>query len=116
MTSTPTEPRECLDGTVDPERGFLPPRDPLRELPAPFAHWDEVAADLPKLLPAERVRDAVHQLPELDARELPDLAVRRAMLVLSFIAHAYVYQSWREGVADCIPAALARPWFQVANR
>ncbi len=41
-----------LQGQVDPERGFLPNPDPLTELPAAFAVWDEVGRDLPKLLVA----------------------------------------------------------------
>ena len=43
MTSTPAESSEHLDDGVDPERGFLPTRDPLRRLPDEFAVWDQVA-------------------------------------------------------------------------
>jgi indoleamine 2,3-dioxygenase len=85
-------------------------------LPDRFAVWDELAAELPKLLPQERVRQAVRGLPRLDPRELPDAAVPRAMLALSFIGHAYVYQSWRGQPATSIPAVLARPWHAVAQR
>ena len=116
MTSTPADSSEQLDSGVDPSRGFLPTRDPLRCLPDRFAIWDEVAADLPKLLPAERVRSVVDQLPPLDAAELPDAAVRRAMVALSFIGHAYVYQTWRSTAATCLPSVLARPWYAVAAR
>jgi indoleamine 2,3-dioxygenase len=114
MTSTPAT--HSFERSVHPERGFLPPEDPLRRLPDQFAIWDEIAADLPKLLPAERVRAVVVQLPELAVADLPDAAVPRAMLVLSFVGHAYVYQCWRTGVATRLPANLARPWFEVANR
>lgn len=105
-----------LDGTVDPERGFLPVCDPLPRLPDHYALWDELAWDLPKLLPQERLRTMVDRLPLLDARDLAEEAIARAMLLLSFIGHAYVYQSWRSQPATCIPRQLAQPWYEVASR
>jgi indoleamine 2,3-dioxygenase len=109
MTSAPID-------AIHPERGFLPACDPLGRLPEAFAAWDELASELPKLLPQERVQSAVQRLPRLDANALPADAVRRAMLVLSFIGHAYVYQSWRTGVATRIPWVLAQPWHAVGTR
>jgi indoleamine 2,3-dioxygenase len=55
-------------------------------------------------------------MPVLDATELPDAALPRAMLLLSFFGHAYVYQTWRSDAARRIPAAVARPWAAVAHR
>jgi len=112
MTSTPA----LLHGAVDPERGFLPNPDPLTCLPSGFAVWDEVGYDLPKLLAQGRARNTLRSMPLLDAHELPDAAVARAMLLLSFFGHAYVYQSWQTDVADAIPSAVARPWAAVAQR
>ena len=117
MTSTPTPPADSrLAGGVDPQRGFLPPVDPLTCLPAPFAVWDEVGLELPKLLAAGRARAVLGQLPALDPQELKDEAVPRAMVLFSFFGHAYVYQSWQTDVADRLPAAVARPWVAIANR
>ena len=45
-----------------------------------------------------------------------DMTVPRAMLVLSFIGHAYVYQTWWSGAATRLPPVLARPWHAVASR
>src|SRR5438445_114848 len=59
---------------------------------------------------------AIEGLPALAADDLPDEAVPRAMLVLSFLGHAYVYQSWRSDVARRLPESIARPWVSVANR
>ncbi len=112
MLSTPT-PRA---GGVDPLRGFLPPVDPLTRLPAPFAVWDEVGLELPKLLAAGRARSVLSGLPALDPQELPDDAVPRAMVLLSFFGHAYVYQSWQTDVADRLPPAIAQPWVSTARR
>lgn len=115
MMSTPAPPVD-LEGGVDPDRGFLPSPDPSGRLPSDYALWDEVAHELPKLLAAGRVRRALSGLPEFDAAGLPDEAMQRAMVVLSFLGHAYVYQSWQSDVATHLPAVIARPWVTVANR
>src|SRR6266581_555701 len=117
MMSTPAQrARSLLDGGVDPQRGFLPAVDPLTHLPGRFAVWDAVGRELPKLLAAGRARSVLSRLPALDPSELPDAAIPRAMVLLSFFGHAYVYQSWQTDVADRLPAAVARPWVSTAER
>lgn len=100
---------------VSPERGFLPEPDPDPELPARYAAWDELAFGLPALLVSGRVHSAIESLPRLEVGELPDGGpLRRAMLVLSFLGHAYVWgasEPRRE-----LPATLAVPWAEVAER
>jgi indoleamine 2,3-dioxygenase len=99
---------------VSPERGFLPDPDPATSLPAPAAAWDHVARDLPKLLLAGRLERALGALPELPLAALEDeRALRRAMCVLSYLGHGWV---WGQGerARDRIPAAIARPWYAVA--
>jgi indoleamine 2,3-dioxygenase len=95
--------------------GFLPAPDPLQKLPAEFAFWDELGRELPKLLVAGKVRSVVDGMASLDASKLSeDTAVRRAMMILSFLGHAYVW-----GEADpprSVPAALAVPWHQLAAK
>jgi indoleamine 2,3-dioxygenase len=97
------------------ERGFLPVHDPATELPRAFAVWDEVARDLPKLLLSGRVRRRLRSLPALPEEALPAGApLRRAMLVLSYLGHAYV---WGEPEpADHVPASIAAPWCAIAAR
>src|SRR6266851_5741060 len=117
MVSTPTQLASSgLAGGVDPQRGFLPAVDPLTRLPAAFGVWDEVGFELPKLLAAGRARSILSRLPALDPSELPDEAIPRAMVLLSFFGHAYVYQNWQTDVADRLPAAVARPWAATASR
>jgi indoleamine 2,3-dioxygenase len=101
---------------VDAQRGFLPLRDPLQALPTGFAAWDDVGRELPKLLAAERARAVLDRLPALDTSALPDSALPRAMLLLSFFGHAYVHQTWRTELARRLPSVLARPWADVARR
>jgi indoleamine 2,3-dioxygenase len=101
---------------IDAERGFLPAVDPLRRLSGVYALWDEVAGDLPKLLAAAKLGWTIERLPVLDAAELTDDELRRAMLVLSFLGHGYVWETWRTAPRSSIPPALAVPWYQVAQR
>ena len=102
-------------GPVHPERGFLPAPDPLRELPAGFAAWEERAHELGRLIVAGRARRAIEWLPLLDAAALHDgPELRRAMLLLSFLGHAYVWGGSEP--AARIPDVLAVPWALVAER
>jgi indoleamine 2,3-dioxygenase len=99
---------------VSGERGFLPEPDPLLRLPAPFAAFEELAGELPRLLPAGRLREAVERLPDFDRGRLGSEAeLRRAMLVLSFLGHAFVWGGPEP--AARLPAQLARPWAEVAS-
>jgi indoleamine 2,3-dioxygenase len=100
---------------VHPQRGFLPEHDPVRALPAEIALWQELASELPKRLAARRVRAAVRGLPDfaLGALRSHD-EERAAMRVLSFVAHAYV---WEGGApASVLPRQLAAPWMALAHR
>lgn len=98
------------------DRGFLPHQDPLRRLPqAEFAAWEQVATDLPKYLAGLSVRKTVDKLPEFPVASLSsDIELKRAMVVLSFIGHAYVFGE--RPVVDRIPAVLAKPWYEVAKK
>lgn len=100
---------------IDAERGFLPAKDPLRQLPPEFAPWEDVAHDIGKLIVAGRLRSAVEGLPRLSASAIEDeRAARRAMLVLSYLGHAYVWGG--RGAAGVIPEPIAVPWVQLAQR
>ena len=100
---------------IHPERGFLPSPDPLDRLPEEFESWEAMAHDLPKYLMTGKVRTLIGALPLVDAAELNDgRELSRAMVILSFLGHTYV---WGEKDAvKSIPACLARPWVQVAKR
>jgi indoleamine 2,3-dioxygenase len=104
---------KCFE--VSRERGFLPAQDPALELPRGFAVWDDLARELPKRLLAGRIRRALRGLPVLQTESLPAGApLRRAMLVLSYLGHGYV---WGEPEpADHVPASIAVPWCAVASR
>src|SRR5437868_7102636 len=77
---------------ISAECGFLPSPDPLARLPDGFEPWEEIAATLPKLLVADQHRAALDELPSLEIRGLSSAAeVERAMMLLSYFGHAYVW-------------------------
>jgi len=98
---------------IDLARGFLPAPDPLDRLPDDFSSWEELGRELPKLLIANKVRIFIQELPLLDAKKLSANSERkRAMAILSFLGHAYVWGE--QETATAIPASLAVPWYQLA--
>ena len=104
---------QLSDYEVDGDRGFLPVPDPLDRLPNDFCLWEEIGRELPKLLISDKVRRFIEDMPLLDATRLRvDREQRRAMVILSFLGHAYVWGE-KETVSS-IPACLALPWHQLA--
>ncbi len=94
--------------------GFLPVTDPLKKLPKAFNEWETLAANLPKLLLGSHFRQQVEAMPEFTYEKLtPGSEMERAMLILSFIGHAYVWGQMPP--VDAIPPVLARPWCAVAE-
>jgi indoleamine 2,3-dioxygenase len=105
---------ELADFAIDPVTGFLPSPDPLRALPAEFAAWDALGADLPALLLARQARARLAAMPLLDVDSLATAAEReRAMLLLSTFAGAYV---WGEAEpAKRLPPPLAVPLWRLSQ-
>jgi indoleamine 2,3-dioxygenase len=100
---------------VSATRGFLPEDDPLLELPDYFKAWENVASDLPKVLMSGHVRVWLASLPRLETGLLSDRAsLDRAMLILSYFGSSWVWGE--EEVSDRIPANIAVPWNEVAER
>jgi indoleamine 2,3-dioxygenase len=96
------------------ERGFLPLQDPLKRLPKAFDDWEDLALRLPKLLVSDRVRGAIADLPPFPVAAINDSREReRAMLLLSYLGHAYVWGGPRPALI--LPAVLAAPWYHIAE-
>lgn len=100
--------------TLDAQRGFLPSHDPLTRLPQPFDAWEHVASGLPKLLASDHIRRTIEDLPPFPVDQIADAREReRAMTLLSYLGHAYV---WRGGKpAEILPHQIAVPWHAVAE-
>ena len=118
MLSRQKQKMATYNSTKFPEhskRGFLPFPDPLTYLPPAFTPWEKAAQDMPKLLVANKLRSAIEQMPVLDIKKLKkERQYDRAMLLLSFMGHGYV---WGGGEpTNCIPKSLALPWYEVAKK
>ncbi len=98
---------------LNEERGFLPEQDPLLRLSREFDAWETLAHSLPKLLVSDRVRATIADLPPFPLQSIhTDRERERAMLLLSYLGHAYVWGGPRPALV--LPAVLAVPWHQVA--
>ena len=107
-------PWQMSDYGVNGSRGFLPAPDPLDRLPNDFSPWEQMGRELPKLLITGKIRSLIKDMPLLDATRLRDERERRrAMVILSFLGHAY---AWGEKeIVSSIPASLSVPWHQIAK-
>lgn len=95
--------------------GFLPDKSPLTTLPETFSSWEQAAHALPKLLLSDQLQVLLKDLPDFPVAKLVTKpALERAMLLLSFIGHAYVWGGSKP--ASILPASLAVPWYEVAQR
>src|SRR5579864_8865102 len=99
---------------ISHERGFLPFHDPLKRLPSIFDAWESVAKALPKLLVSDEFRRTIGDLPPFPTAAISDGREReRAMVLLSYLGHAYVWGG--DQPATILPATLAAPWHHIAN-
>ncbi|HEV2173203.1 MAG TPA: hypothetical protein VGR71_06540, partial [Nitrospira sp.] len=99
---------------ISHERGFLPRHDPLTRLPKVFDAWESVSQGLPKLLVSDHVRRTIADLPPFPIEAINNSREReRAMVLLSYLGHAYVWGGSRPELT--LPARLAVPWYQIAE-
>lgn len=108
-------PKSFLEINANHARGFLPTQDPLTRLPGPFDAWEGVARQLPKLLASDQVHHTIRSLPPFPLDELHQLReLERAMVLLSYLGHAYVWGGTRP--ETILPARIAVPWYDVAGK
>ena len=104
---------------VDIRHGFIPTQDPLASLPvtSKFGPWEVLMLDLTRRLHAHNIRAPIHALPSITIlpSDLPSKPEQqRAQLVLSMLAHAFVWGE--EPVATTLPACIAVPWVTISHR
>lgn len=105
-----------LDNTFDLKHGFLPNTDPIIHLPVALKAYDDLAYQLPKLITNTDIKPIITALPEFDLTALTEPShTERAMLVLSFIAHSYVWSD-PEQVPSMLPAKISQPWHTIASQ
>lgn len=99
----------------DLSHGFLPNHDPIWQLPEEFAELDSIAMQLPKLLASNQVRSIIENLPNLNINQLENPHEQeRAMMLLSYIAHAYVW--YNQQPVDRLPANLSGMWYDASQQ
>src|ERR1700733_9303636 len=108
-------PQSIAEIEVNRDRGFLPLQDPLTRLPNAFDAWEEVAHQLPKLLASDQLHHTIRNLPIFPFDEVHDRReMERAMVLLSYLGHAYVWGGSRPETV--LPSRVAVPWHGVAER
>ena len=77
------------------QNGFLPERLPLQRLPKSYYEsWELILDHLPSLLSASSLRSKVDRLEVLSTSGLVSKREwQRAYLILSFLTHAYIWES-----------------------
>jgi indoleamine 2,3-dioxygenase len=99
---------------IDSERGFLPLQDPLTCLSRHFEEWESVGLSLPKLFASDHLRRTIEQLPPFPIEAIRNDREREgAMVLLSYLGHAYVWGGFKP--AQVLPKLLAVPWHIVAE-
>jgi len=99
---------------IDYDRGFLPSKDPLLVLPEKYLAWEELAKNLTDYINAGIIRDKIESLELIENPTFNTSAeAERAMLLLSFFAHAYVHLPSES--KKSIPASIAVPWMKAAK-
>ena len=104
-------------GFLSETNGFLPTSPPPLKLPPGFEAWDEMAARLPDLWRAIRVRQELQAMPVLNAdkEELPDEYLLRASVIMSILAHAY-HRISDNPPDQPMPDGIQLPWEQISRR
>ncbi|KAK4168410.1 Indoleamine 2,3-dioxygenase [Cladorrhinum sp. PSN259] len=100
---------------ISPTHGFLPDVLPLTRLPDPYYHkWEAIAANLQALILSKRLRGVVDRLPVLSTIGLEhDAEWRRAYVLLSFMAHGYIWGG--DSPSDRLPPPIAVPLLKVSQ-
>ncbi|MDR4463181.1 MAG: indoleamine 2,3-dioxygenase [Nitrospira sp.] len=101
---------------ISPERGFLPsdPCEGVNDSPI----FTQLGSELPKLLSAHQVRrfvDEQSSFLESIPSDWREEELRAAMRILSFAGHAYVWETPGQPAVK-LPAQLAQPWHEVAQK
>jgi len=104
-------------GFLSQSHGLMPMKPPPLSLPDSHKAWDEMAASLPELYRILRVRQALREMPVLDAAEedLPNEYLLRASVIMSMLAHAY-HRVEADPPTQPMPDGVQLPWEQINRR
>jgi indoleamine 2,3-dioxygenase len=112
--------KESRESLIEPfemteKRGFLPKSDPCERVPRALGDWVKIAEELPKLLVSDCLRQTIEAVSPINIESLQTKDdIERAMLALSYIAHAYVWAD--SSPPQVLPAGLSIPWHGIAKK
>ena len=96
------------------DSGFIP-NEICENLPSGFEDIEKLASELPKVLANEQIVQRVAQLEsDKDISQLNLSELERAMLLYSYIAHAYMWG--KKEVENIIPRQLSLTWFAISEK
>lgn len=99
---------------ISKEWGFLSQKV-IDQLPSKYAVWEEMANQFTDLLNANTFREKLEAMPIIREPMFQSKEEwERAMLLLSYFGHAYVF-GWDNPVAE-LPESIAVPWVKIADK
>jgi indoleamine 2,3-dioxygenase len=98
--------------------GFLPSPSPLARLPALFSEWERLLGHIHPLMLANKLRNEIRKLPNIDISSLHSLQLlRRAFVVLTFLSNSYLIGiANHDALESILPRQIAVPWFNIAKK
>ena len=94
--------------------GFIP-EVICEQLPGGFEDIELLAEELPKVLANEQITDRVSKLEiEKDISKLSLSELERAMLLYSYIGHAYMWG--KSKVENVIPKQISKTWYEISQK
>ncbi len=94
--------------------GFIP-EVICEQLPEGFEDIELLAEELPKVLANEQITDRISKLEiEKDISKLSLSELERAMLLYSYIGHAYMWG--KSKVENVIPIQISKTWYEISQK
>ncbi len=111
---------------ISPTRGCLPPDDPeaifyFQRPQSACIRIEDIGENLPAILRSGTLASEIKRIPILDETfingRLQTRSARLLMVRLAFIAHAYVWERWQDGIVQkSLPPNLAIPLLVLGKR
>ena len=96
------------------EKGFIPEEICL-ELPDGFKEVEEISSSLHKILANNQIKNVISEIDqEKEISSLSTPQLERAMLLYSYLGHAYMWG--KEEVEDIIPKNIAITWHEISEK
>ena len=96
------------------EKGFIP-QEICTHLPNVFEDVEEISSSLHKILANNQISNVVNEInQEKDISSLSTSQLERAMLLYSYIGHAYMWG--KEDIDDIIPKNIAITWYKISEK